>query len=167
MSHSSRARGSARAGIQGLVAATVLGLTLAEGSAAASPYPLAEIMKKEMAEKLAKHDVTTSDQLLERAARAKQRRQLAKKAGIPARRLFRWVKMCDLLRIKGVGPEMVRLLEAGRVTTVRQLKGRKARRLHGRLMKANKKARVTDNPPDVKQVAAWIEQARKLPAKLR
>lgn len=151
----------------GLAVAGLIGLMLVASSVSASPYPLGQIMEKTMADKLAKQKITTTTQLLEQGAKPKQRRALAKKAGIAAAKLNRWVNMCDLLRIKGVGPEMVRLLEAGGVKTVRKLKAQKAARLHPRLIKANGKAKVTANPPTAQQIEAWIDQAKKLAPVLR
>jgi predicted flap endonuclease-1-like 5' DNA nuclease len=136
-------------------------------SAGASPYPLAEILDKATAETLAKEKVVTSDDLLQRGARVKDRQGLAKATKLPDRKLAEWVKMCDLLRIKGVGPEMVKLLNAGRVTTVKQLRGSKAAPLYKRLLEANKKKKITQNPPTEEQLTAWIEHAKKLELVLR
>lgn len=139
-------------------------IVLALGSvpASASPYPLSEILDKAVAEKLAAQEIKTSDDLLNKAATPKARRTLARKAKLPAGKLYEWAKMCDLLRIKGVGPEMVKLLGLAQVTMVRRLKTRKAEPLHKRLIAANKKKKVTENPPSAEQLAAWIEQAKKL-----
>jgi predicted flap endonuclease-1-like 5' DNA nuclease len=144
----------------------VLALALAS-SVSASPYPLSEILKKEEAAKLAKEKVTTSDELLERAAKPKDRRALAKATGLKVPQLLAWARMCDLLRIKGVGPEMVQLLKAGRVTMVKQLRAQKAGPLHKRLIGVNKKKKITENPPTKEQLDAWIGEAKKLKLVLR
>ncbi len=147
--------------------AVLVSLALATPLVQASPYPLSEIMERDMADKLAAQQVSTTTQLLEQGAGAKQRAALAKKAAVPLPQLTSWVKMCDLLRIQGVGPEMVRLLDTVKISTTRQLKSQKAAKLHPRLLKANDKAKVTENPPDIQQVQAWIQQAQKLPQVLR
>lgn len=135
---------------------------LLQASAGASPYPLAEILDKVAAEKLAQEKVQTSDELLQRGAKAKDRQALAKATKLPLKKLVEWINLCDLIRVKGVGPEMARLLNAGRVMTVKQLKGQKAAALYKRMMDANKKKKITENPPTEEQLTAWIEQAKKL-----
>jgi len=146
-----------------VLVAVVLGFLLLPAlPAGASPYPLAEILDKAAVEKLAKAKVETTDDLLQRGAKAKDRQKLAKATKLSARKLAEWVKMCDLLRIKGVGPEMVKLLNAGRVTTVKQLRASKAAALNKRLVEANKKKKITQNPPTEEQLSAWIEHAKKL-----
>ena len=142
-------------------------LMLISVGAYASPYPLDEILEKAPAERLAKAKVNTSDDLLEKGAQPKGLRALAKTTALPLGQLSTWVKMCDLLRIKGVGPEMVRLLNAGKITTVKQLRGQDAGKLYKALMTANKKANITEKPPAAEQVARWIEQAKNLKIVLR
>jgi hypothetical protein len=143
------------------------GLLLLSSVAGASPYPLEEILEKAPAQKLGLAKVKTSDELLEKGAQPKELRALAKTTGLPLAQLSAWARMCDLLRLKGVGPEMVRLLDAGKVTTVKQLQGQNPGKLHQRLMEANKKTKITQKPPAEEQVANWIEQAKKLKIVLR
>lgn len=152
-----------------LCTSIVLAVAATAAPAAASPYPLESVIKKEAAERLAAQGVKTTSELLDKGARAKGRAALSKAAKVSIMQLTLWVQMCDLLRIEGVGPEMVRLLNAGRVLTVVQLKRQKAAQLHPKLLKANDKAKVkiTENPPDLKQVEAWIAQAAKLAVVLR
>lgn len=152
---------------QALSLVLVVGLLGFASTAGASPYPLSEILDKAAAEKLAAQEVKTSDELLEKAATVKGRAALAKATKLPLAKLNAWAKMCDLLRIKGVGPEMVRLLGAARVNTVKQLKGQKPAKLLKALTAANKKKKITENPPDEQQLANWIDQAKKLKLVLR
>jgi predicted flap endonuclease-1-like 5' DNA nuclease len=142
-------------------------LLLLPSLASASPYPLDEILEKAPAEKLEKAGVKTSDELLAKGAQPKELRALAKATALPLAQLTSWTKLCDLVRIKGVGPEMVRLLNAGKITTVKQLRTQKADKLHTALMAANKKAKITEKPPSEEQVVSWIEQAKKLKIILR
>jgi hypothetical protein len=146
------------------LAASALGLALllAAPTASASTYPLEQVLEKESAEKLEKAGVKTTDELLAKGAKPKELRALAKTTGLPEAKLGAWVKMCDLLRIKGVGPEMVRLLGAGKVSTVKQLRGQVAAKLFKVMIEANKKTKITQKPPAEEQVANWIEQAKKL-----
>jgi hypothetical protein len=153
--------------MKGSIAVALFTSLVLASSASASPYPLTEILKKEAAAKLAKQKVTTSDELLEKAAKAKDRQALAKATGFKPYQLLVWARMCDLLRIKGVGPEMVRLFKAGRILMVKQLRAQKAGPLHKRLMGVNKKKKITQNPPTEEQLETWIGEAKKLKLVLR
>ena len=147
-----------------MVAAGLLGLPF---GAAASPYPLEEILDKAAAQTLAKENIRTTDDLLQQGATLKQRKALAKTTALPLPKLDAWTKLSDLVRIKGVGPEMVRLLGAGKVKTVKDLQGQAAAKLHKALIAANTRTKITQKPPSEDQVANWIEQAKKLKIVLR
>jgi predicted flap endonuclease-1-like 5' DNA nuclease len=133
-----------------------------QGSASASTYPLENILPKDPAEKLAKIGIKTSEELLEKGALPALRKKIAKDTGLDQKQITEWVHMCDLLRIKGVGPVMTKLLAAVKVTSVAELKKRKANALYEAVMKANEKVKVTENPPSEKHLEHWIEQAKAL-----
>jgi predicted flap endonuclease-1-like 5' DNA nuclease len=71
---------------------------------------------------------------------------------------------CDLLRVKGIGPEMVLLLEASGVKTAADLAKKDAPGLTAAADQVNKTKKITEKPPTEPQFADWIEQAKKLPA---
>ncbi len=145
-----------------LVFGSVLLTALASSAALASPYPLENILGDHEAAKLAKQRIMTSAQLLKRGAKSAARVKLAKATGIDKARLTSMVRMCDLLRIKGVGPQMVKLLAEAKVNTVKLLQKQKAAVLARQLIQANKKAKITQTPPNAEQLKNWIAQARKL-----
>src|SRR5215468_4200764 len=96
-----------------LVAA--LAAVLVSSSARASHYAVADVprlVSSTDAEKLHKAGVETTEQLLDKAAKAKDRKALAKASGLKPATLLDLARRCDLLRLKGVGSEMVLLLEA-------------------------------------------------------
>jgi predicted flap endonuclease-1-like 5' DNA nuclease len=135
---------------------------LLPGAAAASTYPLLHILPDAAAKKLAAENVKTSDELLDKGATPAARAKLAKATAIDVKQLTEWVRMCDLLRIKGIGPVMVKLLGATGVTSVAQLRQRKSDALYKAVIKANDKSKITQNPPSEKHLEHWIEQAKKL-----
>lgn len=141
---------------------TLVAALLLATAAQASPYPLEQILEPAAVEKLAKEKVVTSDDLLARGAKPAELKALAKSTGLAIAKLTAWTKMCDLLRLKGVGPEMVKLLNAARVQTVKQLRVQKAGPLLKAMLKANDKQKITEKPPSEDQVGSWIEQAKKL-----
>jgi predicted flap endonuclease-1-like 5' DNA nuclease len=145
-----------------------LGLTLvlAAGSAAASHYSITDvpsIIQGNEAGKLKTAGVNTTEELLDKAAKAKDRKALAKSAGIPLGKLTGLVQRADLLRIKGIGPEMVLLLEASGVKTTADLAAKDPAALMAASEKANKAKKITEKPPTEPQFQDWIDQAKKLP----
>lgn len=150
--------------------AFTLALTLLIGAfggvARASHYALADVprlVKSGEVDKLKKANVTTTEELLTKAAKTKDRKALAKTTGLPAADLLALAKRCDLLRIKGVGSEMVLLMEAAGVKSTADLVKQDAPKLMTAVTDANKTAKITEKPPTEPQLADWIEQAKKLP----
>ncbi|MCC6748589.1 MAG: DUF4332 domain-containing protein [Deltaproteobacteria bacterium] len=135
--------------------------------AQASHYPLANVLPADAAEKLAKAGLRTTSDLLDQGANPADRARLAKLTGLAEKQLKEWVQMCDLVRIQGVGPVMVRLLATVKITSVALLAKQKAAALYPRVMQANDKAKVTQNPPSEKHLEHWIEQAKKLKVVVR
>src|SRR5205085_14566 len=89
-----------------------------------SPYALVDIPQSipaADAERLKGAGVITTDDLLAKAATPAGRKELARAAKLDAKQLQAYVEMADLLRISGVGPEMVRLFGAARVHTTAEL----------------------------------------------
>jgi len=148
-----------------LVALTLL-VTAFAGAARASHYALADVprlVKPGEVEKLKKASVTTTEELLGKSAKAKDRKALAKSTGLSAADLLALAKRCDLLRIKGVGSEMVLLLEAAGVKSTSDLVKQDAAKLLTAATDANKTAKITEKLPTEPQLGDWIDQAKKLP----
>jgi hypothetical protein len=146
--------------------ALTLLITAFGGAARASHYALADVprlVKPAEAEKLKKASVGTTEELLGKAAKSKDRKALAKASGVPATDLLGLAKRCDLLRIKGVGSEMVLLFEAAGVKSTADLVKQDAAKLMEAVTNANKTAKITEKPPSEPQLADWIDQAKKLP----
>ena len=138
--------------------------------AAASNYALEEIpqaIPAADAAKLKAAGVPTTFALLEKAADTRSRKSLAKETKISERMLEGWVQMADVLRVKGIGPDVARLLAAVGVKTVAQLRGSDATKLEADILKVNEKAQLSKNPPSKEHLAAWIGQAKELPIVLK
>jgi predicted flap endonuclease-1-like 5' DNA nuclease len=119
----------------------------------ASNYALEEIpqaIPAADAQKLKAVGIGTTFQLLERGAELKGRKELAHATHIPEKMLDGWVQMADVMRVKGVGPDVTRLLAACGVHTVAQLK-------------THSKQHLSENPPSMEHLQAWIAQAQTLP----
>jgi predicted flap endonuclease-1-like 5' DNA nuclease len=132
----------------------------------ASNYALEEIpqaIPPADAAKLKGQGIGTTFQLLEKAGDPKARRELAKAARVQEKQLEGWVQMADVMRVKGVGPDVTRLLAACGVHTVAQLKTQDATKLNDEITKVNSKSHLSENPPSVEHLQAWIAQAQTLP----
>jgi predicted flap endonuclease-1-like 5' DNA nuclease len=149
-----------------LALAVGLSLTVWAGAARASHYAVGDVPRlitPEQARKLHRANVETTEQLLEKAAKPADRKTLAKASGLAPAELYTLAKRCDLLRIKGVGTEMVLLLEAAGVTSTAELVKKDAPNLTTAVLSANKTAKISEKPPTEPQLADWIAQAKKLP----
>jgi predicted flap endonuclease-1-like 5' DNA nuclease len=135
------------------------------GVARASHYAVADVPRLVPAEdvaKLHKAGVDTTEQLLDKAAKAKDRKALAKASGLKPAALLDLARRCDLLRLKGVGSEMVLLLEAAGVKTTAELAKAQAPALLASATTANAAKKITEKMPTEPQISDWIAQAGKL-----
>ncbi|MFC3691938.1 DUF4332 domain-containing protein [Chenggangzhangella methanolivorans] len=108
--------------------------------------------------------VRTTATLLERANHPRGRKALAAASGAPEATILRIANMADLMRVKGVGGEYAELLEAAGVDTVKSLRNRNVQNLTRAMAELNVKKKLLKAPPSEKRVAAWIEQAKSMPA---
>jgi hypothetical protein len=143
-----------------------LGLLAWAGAARASHYAVdavPRLITSDQVEKLHKGKVETTEQLLDKGAKSKDRKALAKATGLKGPELLDLVRRSDLLRIKGVGSEMVLLFEAAGVKSTADLVTKDAGPLTAAMEAANKKSKISEKPPTEPQLADWIAQAKKLP----
>ena len=151
------------------ILAVVFVASLLSRGARASHYAVADVprlVSAADAEKLHKAGVDTTEQLLDKAAKAKDRKALAKAAGLKPAVLLELARRCDVLRLKGVGSEMVLLLEAAGVKTTAALAKLDGPRASWKALprKRNQAKKITEKPPTEPQdLGDWIAQAQKLP----
>ncbi len=107
--------------------------------------------------------ITTTEDLLDRAATPHARKMLAEKTGIDESSILRWVDYADIYRIQGVNRQYIELLEAAGVDSVPRLAQSDAAVLCAAMLKLNGEMYLTFRPPNEAQVRGWIEQAKKLP----
>ncbi|MGH1537659.1 MAG: DUF4332 domain-containing protein [Gammaproteobacteria bacterium] len=118
------------------------------------------------AEMLAKAGITDTDGLLEAACSAAGRKDCAGKSGCSESQILKWVNMCDLFRIKGVGEEYSELLEVSGVDTVKELRNRVPENLTAKMKEVNEEKNLVRRVPTLKEVTAWVEHAKELPPKV-
>ena len=116
---------------------------------------------KKMLEKIG---ITNTKHLLDRAAKKKDRKSLAKEAGIDETLILKWTNMADLMRVKGIAKEYSELLEVAGVDTVKELRKRKPENLHKAMAEANanRKKKLVRQIPGVSQVEKWVASAKEL-----
>jgi len=121
-----------------------------------------EGIAKVYGEKLRQAGVNRTDQLLDRCAGKKGRKELAAACGIEEKLILKWTNCCDLMRVRGVGEEYSELLEAAGVDTVKELRTRKPENLHKAMVEANQKRKMVRQTPGLKQVEKWVAHAKEL-----
>ena len=119
---------------------------------------------KKYQRQLQKVGIMTTDALLKEGATRKGRNRIAKESGITAKLILEWVNHADLYRIKGVGEEYADLLEASGVDTVVELGKRVPENLLAKMAAVNSKGKkkLVRQLPGIKQVKAWVRQAKRL-----
>ena len=114
------------------------------------------------ARKLEALGVTTTEELLKRAATPKGREKLAEESGISQALILKWANHADLFRIKGVAGQFAELLEAAGVDTVKELRHRVAANLHAKLVEINDAKNLCNRVPAEAAVQRMIDRAKEL-----
>jgi predicted flap endonuclease-1-like 5' DNA nuclease len=110
--------------------------------------------------------IRSTGRLLEAAKDPKGRKLLAAKTGLDEKCILRSANMADRMRIKGVGEDYAKLLQAVGVDTVKELKYRNVAKLASAMRDANQKNKLVRLLPSERRVRRWIDQAKQLPLKI-
>ena len=118
--------------------------------------------------KLKEAGIKTTDDLLEKGASKKGRKELAEETGISESLILTWTNHADLFRIDGVAGQFAELLEAAGVDTVKEFQHRNAENLHTKMTEVNEAGgkRITGRVPSVGELQKMIDQAKTLPPKM-
>ena len=144
-------------------------VVLAAAPALAGHYFIADvpdIVPETHHKALAAAGIQTTADLYDHTATLKDRRAFAARTGIPEHDLAEWAKFIDLLQISGVGPKMVRLLNAADIGTLKALQAADAATLSQKMKEANRGNRFSELVPDADVVTGWIAQAKKIAPRL-
>ncbi len=114
------------------------------------------------AAKLEAAGVKTIDGLLSTGGTKKGRVELAEKSGVAEANILRWVNHCDLMRIKGVGPQFSELLEKAGVDSVPELAQRNAANLAKKMDEVNADSNISGRSPSEEEVSDWVEAAKSM-----
>lgn len=115
------------------------------------------------AEKLVAAGVVTADDLLEKCAAPKGRKELAEATGITEKLILKWTNYADMFRIHGVGPQFAELLEAAGVDTVKELAHRVPANLAAKMAEVNEEKKLVRRVPVESELQKMIDEAKTLP----
>jgi len=144
---------------------TILALLVAFVPVAlASHYPLEAVpfVPDKEREALLKEKITDTQELLDATKTAQQRKQLSRKTGIGEEIVLEYAQMCDLLRVRGVGPKMAKLFRLSGVLTMDDLGKQVPDVLSAKIKETNATHMVSEILPDEGSLKDWIHQARTL-----
>ena len=143
----------------------VIALLLGASSVSASHYRLAGsglLSKLEIAA-FKKIGVTSTKALLDRGLSAKARAALARETSVSKARISVLIQQCDLLRISGVGPTLVRLFQDAGYTNTTKLSRAKPGTLRQKMVSSNARLRLVPEVPGVGLLTRWLAAAKRLP----
>lgn len=135
----------------------------------ASHYDLIsmEYPSADMAQILVKMGISTTESLHNATATDKGRVKLATKLGVNKAEVQKWHRLCDLLRLSGVGPRVARLFTEMGVDDLVALAKQEPGPFTGKIAAANQVHRILGKLPDEELVGIWINQARELTQKAK
>lgn len=118
------------------------------------------------ADKLRGIGIRTAAKFLEAAKSPRERKHLAELTGIEEKRILSWANLVDRMRIKGIGEDYAKLLQAAGVDTVKELKYRNPAKLARAIAEANAKRKLVRVLPSDGAIERWIDQAKRLQLKI-
>ncbi len=137
--------------------------------ASAGHYLIADVpdvIAKEHHAALRAAGLSDTKQLYERIVARKGRRALAVRTAIPYKQLTSWARQLDLMQINGIGPKMVRLLNAAGVPNLRTFRKAGADALHAAMKAANRGAKYSEVVPSAGVLRGWIRLAASIKPRL-
>lgn len=116
----------------------------------------------QVATKLRKSKVRTTESLLEQASTRAGRAQVSERTGIPTADLLLWAHQADMMRLMGVGSEYAELLVAAGVDTMKILRRRNDENLMEAMTHVNTRRRLVQRLPTVEMLQSWIDEAENI-----
>lgn len=112
--------------------------------------------------KLTTIGIQSLNQLLEKGASKQGRKAISDATKIKEEMILDWVHMADLVRIKGIDPQMAKLLHLAGVDTVRELSTRHPLNLFEKVVELNSERRLVKRSPTLEKLEYCIDKARDL-----
>lgn len=112
---------------------------------------------------LAKLNITTTNELLQRARDPKECATLSRQLKLPQRHIQKWGVLCDLARVPSVGCQYNGLLLHSGIISVNQLAEASLEKLYSQVRRLHVSTLArSDLCPGPEQIALWIREARQL-----
>ncbi len=142
-------------------------VALAAGTAQASHYSFANIsdpsfLTRDEQRQLGRAGILDTATLLKWTASAPRRRWLAQHTTLAPERLELLATQCDLLRIEGIGPSVLVVLQKAGIRDSRTLGRADATELLTHLRSAARGTAMAQKLPQTDTLATWIRTARRL-----
>ncbi len=118
-------------------------------------------------ERLATAGVRTLEQMLELGSTSAGRMRLADETGLDDATIKQWVHQADLMRVKGIGPELAHLLCQVGVFTAPKLAYRSTDSLYADLVANSRGHRAHRRLPGIHELHDYITAAKQLPKLVR
>jgi hypothetical protein len=116
--------------------------------------------------KLAKRGIFNTVDLLDRCSDDYKIIRFAKMTGLSRRLLRKWVKLANIMRIKGIGEEYARLLIALGYGSLEALSKEKSEDLFQKIKTFDKSKFRIKRLPSVKEIKLWVKSAQELIKKI-
>lgn len=113
--------------------------------------------------KLEANGIKDSKQLFDNAAKRSDRQKMAEKYKLPIDKLVELVRLCDLVRIAGVGPVFARIIYDSGIYTVKDFMSYDSIDLFERLIATNNNKELTKTKFTLKNIEYCIELGKDLP----
>lgn len=133
------------------------------GAKCATPISKLYGVSREVRFALKIHAITTSERLLQAAARYEDRQALAVAARLRLEALTAVVQRADIARVNGIGTSFARMLADVGIPDVATLAVQDARALQLCLHAFNQAERLVRRCPTLDEIVDWVAQARQLP----
>ena len=105
--------------------------------------------------------IRTTNDLLKRALRAKDRRRLFSETDLSLKDLYDWAGMASLMIVSGIGPENADILSKAEIENLGQLANQNSAVAAEKIEQLKeRKPKVVKRKPSQKTLASWIDEAR-------
>ena len=119
-------------------------------------------INKELLNKLEKNNIQTTIQFILINKDSKMRAENSKSYKISLEKLRELTSEFSLMRIKGIGPIIAKLLFRANIKSLRTFKNSNLKKLEKELIKVNKKYGISPFTPNLKNLEGWQRQVKKL-----
>jgi hypothetical protein len=135
----------------------------------ASQYSLdqaRQIISRAEAKSLRRAGIQSTFDILIHGRTPSDRAELSTATGLSVEKILSLVMLADLMRVRGIGPDVARLLTAVKVRTVEDLQRADPEATAVAVHDINKRLHLSTNPPGAESISYWVVQARELPVVL-